>query len=54
MCKAFTDSCENKIFELDQSKKLFIIQLYNIESRLEMVFHSVNEISNAKNIEDKY
>jgi hypothetical protein len=25
MCKAFTDSCENKIFELDQSKKLFII-----------------------------
>lgn len=54
MCKAFTDSCENKIFELDQSKKLFIIQLYNIESRLEMVFQSVNEISNAKNIEDKF
>jgi hypothetical protein len=48
------DICENKIFELDQSKKLFSIQFFNVESRLEMIFESVNEISNAKNLEDKY
>jgi hypothetical protein len=53
-CKAVNDICENKIFELDQTKKLFSIQFYNVESRLEMVFESVNEISNAKNLEDKY
>jgi hypothetical protein len=53
-CKSFVDSCENKIFELDQSKKLFNIQFFNVESRLEMIFESVNEISNAKNLEDKY
>lgn len=53
-CKAVVDNCENKIFELDQSKKLFSIQFFNVESRLEMIFESVNEISNAKNLEDKY
>jgi len=44
----------NQIFELNQNRKLGEIQNELIESKLNMIFDSINSISNAKNLEDKY
>jgi len=48
------DIQQNQIFELNQSRKLAEIQNELIESKLNMIFDSINAISNAKNLEDKY
>lgn len=48
------DIQSNQIFELNQNKKLAEIQNELIEGKLNMIFDSVNSISNAKNIQDKF
>jgi hypothetical protein len=53
-CLSNNDLLSNKIFDLIQSKKLQQIQYELVEDKLNMIFESVNAISNAKNLEDKY
>ena len=48
------DSNKNKIFELEQNKQRMSTQLEIIQGQYAKVFDSVNAISNAKNLEDKY
>lgn len=49
-----SDLQANKIFELEQNRQLMATQLEIVQSQYEKVFDSVNAISNAKNLEDKY
>lgn len=49
-----SDIQRNKIFELEQNRQLLGAQLEIVTSQYEKVFDSVNAISNAKNLEDKY
>lgn len=51
---SLSDIQTNQIFELNQSKRLSAIQYELVEGKLNMMFDSVNAISNAKNLEDKY
>ena len=44
------DIQQNQIFELNQSKKLAEIKNELVEGKLNMIFDSVNAISNAKNL----
>lgn len=48
------DNDKNTIFDLQQNKKLCRIQYQLVESKLEMIFESVDAISNAKCLEDGY
>ena len=48
------DDHSNKIFELKQNKRLTEISYELVQVKLNMMFESINEISNAKNLEDKY
>lgn len=50
---AKNDVFNNTIFELNQNKKLNDIKHTLTEEKLNLVFDSVNSISNAKEIEDK-
>ena len=50
---AKNDVFNNTIFELNQNKRLNDIKLALTEEKLDLVFDSVNTISNAKEIEDK-
>ena len=50
---AKNDVSNNTIFELSQNKKLNDIKHSLTEEKLNLVFDSVNAISNAKEIEDK-
>ena len=50
---AKNDVFNNTIFELNQNKKLYDIKHTLTEEKLNLVFDSVNSISNAKEIEDK-
>jgi len=48
------DESRNKIFELSQNKKLNEISFHLLQDKLNMLFESINAISNAKNLEDKF
>ena len=50
---AKNDVFNNTIFELNQNKKLNDIKHTLTEEKLNLVFDSVNSISNEKEIEDK-
>lgn len=50
---AKNDVSNNAIFELNQNKKLNDIKHALTEEKLNLVYDSVNFISNAKEIEDK-
>ena len=56
MSKALSENDEqsNKIFDLEQNKRLKEISLELVQSQLNHLFNSINAISNAKNLEDKY
>ena len=51
---SLNDLQTNQIYELHQNKRLSDIQYQLAESKLNLMFDSVNAISNAKNLEDKY
>ena len=51
---AKNDQQGGKMFELDQSKKLFAIQYNEVNSQLHMIYESVNMITNAKALEHKF
>ena len=48
------DDLKNQIFELDQNKKLNQISYEILQTKLKMLYESMTEISNAKNMEDKF
>jgi hypothetical protein len=48
------DERANKIFELEQNKTLTNISYNLLQVKLNMLYESINAISNAKNLEDKY
>ena len=48
------DELTNQIFELGQNKKLTQISYENVQDKLNQLYKSVNAISNAKNLEDKF
>jgi predicted RNA-binding protein with RPS1 domain len=51
---SLNDDLKNQIFELDQNKKLTLISYEIIQKKLHMLYESMTEISNAKNLEDKF
>ena len=51
---SLNDELKNQIFELDQNKKLTLISYEIIQKKLHMLYESMTEISNAKNLEDKF
>lgn len=53
-CMAMNDLQENKIFELNQSKKLFSIQYNEVKDQLNMIYESVTAITDSKALEDKF
>lgn len=48
------DEQKNKIYELRQNKKLTDISYELVQGKLNKLFESINAISNAKNLQDKY
>jgi late competence protein required for DNA uptake (superfamily II DNA/RNA helicase) len=48
------ENYRNQIIELTQNKKILMIQTELVEGKLSMIFESVNQITNAKNMEDKH
>jgi len=45
---------KNAVFELVQNKQLFVVQYELLQGDYAKLIDSVNEISNAKNIEDNF
>ena len=54
MSKSEVDSYKNKIFELEQNKQLYIIKYQVLEKQFQLLFSSINEIADSKNIQDKF
>ena len=48
------DELYNQIFEFDQNKRLTQISYELVQDKLNMLFESIDAISNAKYLEDKY
>ena len=48
------DELTNQIFELGQNKKLTSISYEIVQDKLSMLYESINAISNAKYLEDKF
>lgn len=54
VAKSESDSYMNKIFELEQNKRLYSVKYEVLEEQFNLLFNSIQTISNAKNLEDKY
>ena len=52
--KSEIDSCKNHIFELLQNKQLYTTKYAVLEEQFTLLFNSIETISNAKNLEDKF
>lgn len=48
------DDLNNQLFEFAQNKQLNQISYEIVHKKLQMLYESINAISNAKNLEDKY
>jgi hypothetical protein len=48
------DIQQNQIYELNQKRCLTDIQIEIVEQKLSMLMESIDSISNAKKLEDKY
>lgn len=48
------DEQSNKVFELEQNRRLHEISYELVQGKLSMLFDSINAISNAKELEDKF
>ena len=48
------DDLNNQLFEFAQNKQLNAISYEIVHKKLHMLYASINAISNAKNLEDKY
>lgn len=48
------DSYQNKIFELNQNKQIYMMKYEVLEEQFKLLFQSIETISNAKNLEDKF
>jgi hypothetical protein len=48
------DEQSNKVFELEQNRRLHEISYELVQGKLSMLFNSINAISNAKKLEDKF
>ena len=53
-CKSSIDSQTNNIYELSQNKKLYTVKYGVLEEQFNMLWNSIQTISNAKNLEDKF
>ena len=54
LSKSEIDSCNNHIFELKQNKQLYTTKYAVLEEQFTLLFNSIETISNAKNLEDKF
>ena len=52
--KSEIDSQKNKIFIMEQNKRLYAVRYEVLEEQFTLLFNSIQTISNAKNIEDKF
>lgn len=48
------ESCKSRLFELETNKKLYLMKYSVLEENFKMLFNSIDSISSAKNLEDKY
>lgn len=52
--KSEIDSQKNNIFIMEQNKRLYAVRYEVLEEQFTLLFNSIQTISNAKNIEDKF
>jgi len=52
--KSDIESKSNLILELEQNKQLYMMRYEVLEEQFNLLFNSIETISNAKNLEDKY
>ena len=48
------DCQNNKIFQMEQNRQLYMMKYEVLEEQFTLLFNSIETISNAKNLEDKY
>lgn len=48
------DNQSNEIFGMDQARQLYMMKYQVLEEQFTLLFNSIESISNAKNLEDKY
>ena len=48
------DCQNNKIFMMEQNRQLYMMKYEVLEEQFTLLFNSIETISNAKNLEDKY
>jgi len=52
--KSEIDSQKNNLFIMEQNKRLYAVRYEVLEEQFTLLFNSIQTISNAKNIEDKF
>jgi len=48
------DSQANTVFGMEQARQLYMMKYEVLEEQFTLLFNSIESISNAKNLEDKY
>ena len=48
------DQQNNKLFMMEQNRQLYMMKYEVLEEQFTLLFNSIESISNAKNIEDKF
>ena len=48
------DNQSNEIFGMEQARQLYMMKYQVLEEQFTLLFNSIESISNAKNLEDKY
>ena len=48
------DQQNNKLFMMEQNRQLYMMKYEVLEEQFTLLFSSIESISNAKNIEDKF
>ena len=51
---SINDAFKNQIFEYEQSKQLYMVKYQVLEEQFTLLYNSIETISNAKNIQDKF